>query len=278
VLDAKQPPKAINLSLFPQGQVKIRFNTNFTSGDNIFRKKEGNLTQYRVRITEIKLALEMAEELRDPFPKGGLLDYTGISKIVKNSDVLSNTSWIKFENMTLPTSLLFFFLPKTVVSGLVSYQNETEYAGFKKHPLEHIQVRFNMEDLYNTNTDRDAYLGLYDATNLENHIKYPISGIPVDKNKMTLKHLLDDGTNYAYPHTFIRLSPGYHQRLMPPTGKIDRLQQPGTLEIGMTFIKNGQLNKELTVLVYAFYDDYINVSTDLKNKTFYNPLINRGIN
>jgi hypothetical protein len=32
----------------------------------------------------------------------------------------------------------------------------------------------------------------------------------------------------------------------------------------------------LTVLVYAFYDDYINVSTDLKNKTFYNPLINRG--
>ncbi len=278
VLDAKQPPKAINLSLFPQGQVKIRFNTNFTSGDNIFRKKEGNLTQYRVRITEIKLALEMAEELRDPFPKGGLLDYTGISKIVKNSDVLSNTSWIKFENMTLPTSLLFFFLPKTVVSGLVSYQNETEYAGFKKHPLEHIQVRFNMEDLYNTNTDRDAYLGLYDATNLENHIKYPISGIPVDKNKMTLKHLLDDGTNYAYPHTFIRLSPGYHQRLMPPTGKIDRLQQPGTLEIGMTFIKNGQLNKDLTVLVYAFYDDYINVSTDLKNKTFYNPLINRGIN
>jgi hypothetical protein len=65
---------------------------------------------------------------------------------------------------------------------------------------------------------------------------------------------------------------------MPPTGKIDRLQQPGTLEIGMTFIKNGQLNKDLTVLVYAFYDDYINVSTDLKNKTFYNPLINRGIN
>ena len=93
---------------------------------------------------------------------------------------------------------------------------------------------------------------------------------------MTLKHLLDDGTNYAFPHTYLRHSPGYHQRLMLPTGKTGRLQQPGTLEIGMTFVKNGQLNKELTVLVYAFYDDYINVLADVKNKTFFNPIINRG--
>jgi hypothetical protein len=278
VLDAKQPPKAVNLSLFPMGQVKIRFNTNFSNGDNIFRKKEGNITEYRVRITDIKLALEMAEDYKDPFPKNGVLQYIGTSKIVKNNDVQSNVSWIKFDNISLPTSLLFFFLPKTVVSGTTSFKDETEYAGFRKHDLENIQVKFNMEDLYHTNTDRDAYLGLYDATNLENHLKYPISGIPVDKNTMTLKQLLEDGTNYAFPHTYIRLSPGYHQRLMPATGKTDQLQHPGTLEIGMMFVKNGQLNKDLTVLVYAFYDDYNNVIADVKNKTFFNPMMKIGSN
>ena len=78
----------------------------------------------------------MAEDLNDPSPKNGPLEYIGTSKIVKNSDVINNTSWIKFENISLPTSLLFYFLPKTVVSGLVSFADETENAGFKKHPLD----------------------------------------------------------------------------------------------------------------------------------------------
>jgi hypothetical protein len=178
--------------------------------------------------------------------------------------------------MTLPNSLLFLFLPKNVLSGIVSYKDETEQAGFRKHPLEIIQVRFNMQDLYCTNTDRDAYLGLEQALTLENHLKYPIAGIPVDKNNTTLKYLLDDGTNYAFPHTYLRLSPGFNQRLMPATGKSDHLEDPGILDIKLTFTKNAAVNKDLAVFVYAFYDDYVNVIADLKKKTFYNPRMNKG--
>ena len=88
-----------------------------------------------------------------------------------------STTLVELNLKILVCQLVFyFFLPKTVVSGLVSFADETENAVFKKHPLEHIQVKFNMEDLYSTNTDRDACLGLYDATNSENHVKYPISG------------------------------------------------------------------------------------------------------
>jgi hypothetical protein len=91
---------------------------------------------------------------------------------------------------------------------------------------------------------------------------------------MTLKQLLEDGTHYAFPHTYIRLSPGFNQRLMPKTGKTDQLQDPGTMEIKMTFAKNDIIKKDLTVLVYAFYDDYFNAVADVKQKTFSNPNMN----
>jgi hypothetical protein len=278
ILDDEHPPRAINLALFQHGKVVIKFNTLFKKGNNIFRKKEGNETEYRVRITNIKLALEMAEDYKNPFPTNGILKYLGTSKKVKECTIQDNTAIIKFENMTLPNSLLFFFLPKNAISGILSYKDETENGGFRKHSLDHIQVRFNMQDLYCTNTDRDAYLGLEDALNLENHIKFPIAGIPVDKNKTTLNQLLDDGTNYAFPHTYLRLSPGYHQRLLPATGKTDHLQDPGILEIKLTFSNNATINKDLAVFVYAFYDDFIHVIADLKKKTFYNPRMNKAIN
>ena len=277
ILDEQHPPRAINLALFQRGKVVIKFNTYFKNGDNIFKKKDGNETEYRVRITNIKLALEMAEDNKNPFPNNGILQYLGTSQKVKECTLQDNIAWIKFENMTLPNSLLFFFLHKNTISGIVPYKDETENAGFRKHPLDHIQVRFNMQDLYATNTDRDAYLGLEDAINLENHLNYPIAGIPVDKTKTTLKQLLDDGTNYAFPHKYLRLSPGYQQRLMPATGKTDHLQDPGILDIKLTFSNNATVNKDLAVFVYALYDDYINVIADLKKKTFYNPRMNKGI-
>ena len=276
ILDEQHPPRAINLALFQRGKVVMKFNTNFKNGENIFKKKEGNEAEYRIRITNVKLALEMAEDNKNPFPNNGILQYLGTSQRVKECNLQDNIAWIKFENMTLPNSLLFFFLPKNVLSGIVSYKDETEQAGFRKHPLEVIQVRFNMQDLYCTNTDRDAYLGLEQAITLENHLKYPIAGIPVDRNNTTLKQLLDDGTNYAFPHTYLRLSPGFNQRLMPATGKTDHLQDPGILDIKLTFTKNVAVNKDLAVFVYAFYDDYVNVIADLKKKTFYNPRMNKG--
>ena len=276
ILDEQHPPRAINLALFQRGKVVIKLNTNFKNGENIFKKKEGNVAEYRIRITNVKLALEMAEDNKNPFPNNGILQYLGTSQKVKECNLQDNIAWIKFENMTLPNSLLFFFLPKNVLSGIVSYKDETEQAGFRKHPLELIQVRYNMQDLYCTNTDRDAYLGLEEALTLENHLKYPIAGIPVDRNNTTLKQLLDDGTNYAFPHTYLRLSPGFNQRLMPATGKSDHLEDPGILDIKLTFTKNAAVNKDLAVFVYAFYDDYVNVIADLKKKTFYNPRMNKG--
>ena len=277
ILDEQHPPRAINLALFQRGKVVIKLNTNFKNGENIFKKKEGNVAEYRIRITNVKLALEMAEDNKNPFPNNGILQYLGTSQKVKECNLQDNIAWIKFENMTLPNSLLFFFLPKNVLSGILTYKDEVEQAGFRKHPLDNIQIRFNMQDLYCTNTDRDAYLGLDQALTLENHLKYPIAGIPVDKNNTTLKQLLDDGTNYAFPHTYLRLSPGFNQRLMPATGKTDHLQGPGILDIKLTFTKNVAVNKDLAVFVYAFYDDYYNVIADLKKKTFYNPKMNKGI-
>jgi hypothetical protein len=280
VLDNQESPKAVDLSLLESAQIKITWQ-DIGDFQNIFKKKPDNTTSYRLRITEIKLALELGKENpqnKDPFPKT-TLEYTGTTKMSSYTNVVENEAFTKFNNVKLPTSLLFFFLPKNVSGGTSKYQSETENAGFRKHPLQQIEVKFNMQTLHDFKVQNlNDILGLYDAYNLENHCNFPIAGIPVDKDTMTLKNLLDDGTIYAFPHTYLRLSPGYHQRIMSyGSNNMDQFKQPGNLDIKMRFTDDNLINRELMVVVYAFYDDYSNVVVDPKKKTFKNPNLSYNI-
>jgi len=280
MLDYQEPPKAVDLTLFESPQIKITWQ-DIGDFQNIFKKKADNTSNYRLRITEIKLALELGKENfqnKEPFPKT-TLEYSGTTKLSNYINVVENEAYIKFSNIKLPTSLLFFFLPKNVSGATSKYQTETENAGFRKHPLKQIEVKFNMQNLHDFKVQNlNEYLGLYDAYNLENHCNFPIAGIPVNKDTITLQHLLDDGTIYAFPHNYLRLSPGYHQRNMSyGSNNMDQFKQPGNLDIKMRFTDDNQINNELMVVVYAFYDDYNNVVVDLKKKTFKNPNLSYNI-
>ena len=194
VLDEKNPPKAVDLSLFENGQIYIKWNDYVIK--NMFRKKAGNTNEYRIRITELKMALEIGNPIQnDPFPKKGNLEYIGTTKVAEMTIVSENFATTSIKNIKLPTSLLFFFLPKEAKGGNANYGKDTNFAGFKKHPLNKITVKFKDQELYkNDPTNKNAYLGLNDGGNLEDHWLFPIAGIPVDRERMTLKYLLDDGT------------------------------------------------------------------------------------
>ena len=120
-----------------------------------------------------------------------------------------------------------------------------------------------------------GHLWMDNGTNLQNHLEDPIEGIPVERAAMTLEQLNDDGKKYAFPHVYLRLSPGYHQRLMSPKGKLDQIQQPGNFEIEVRFTENEPVNKKLMIVAFAIYDDFYHVSADVKNKRFYNPIYPR---
>ena len=277
VLNMENPPKAVDLSLFESGKIAIKWNR--FACENMFKKKANNTSEYRVRITDLKMAIEIGNlNQNDPFSKRSILGYTGITKIAEQTPVDSNNATIRFSSIKLPTSLLIFFLPQTVLCASSKYQEETELAGFRKHPLRNIKVKFRDEELYQNDPDnKNAHLRLYDANNLEDHWNYPVAGIPIDRKKMTLENLIDDGTKYAFPHVYIRLSPGYHQRLIPAHGKINQYQEEGNLEIEVKFSATGVVDKSLLAVAYALYDDYLNVEADLKKKVFYNPsLYNPG--
>lgn len=271
VLDVENPPKAVDLSLFENGRIVVKWNR--FACEHMFKKEVGNTTEYRIRITDLKMAIEIGNlNQNDPFPKKATLGYSGITKIAEYTPVEGNNATLMFSSVKLPNSLLIFFLPQTVLCASSKYQDETEFAGFRKHPLRNIAVKFRDEELYRNDPDnKHANLKLYDAIMLEDHWNFPIAGIPIDRQKLTLEQLLDDGTNYAFPHAYVRLSPGYHQRFIPAHGKISQYQEKGNLVVELKFSANSIIDKSLLVAAYALYDDYLNVEADLKKKVFYNP-------
>ncbi len=277
VLNHQQPPKAVDLSLFENGKIAIKFNEFFLK--NFYKKRTNDLendTTYRVRFTDLKMVLEIGNpNPKYQFPKK--CNYTGTTTISQHINVEHATDIMKFGNISFPNSLLFLFLPQNAEAGFFDYKDETEHAGFRKHPLRNFTVKFKDQEVYtNYTSHRYADLQMDDATNLQNHLDFPIAGFPVDKSKMTWEQLHNDGTTYAFPHIYVRLSPGYNQRSMAPLGKIDQLKEPGNFEIDLRFTENQPItNTGLILVVFAFYDDFYNVIADVKNKTFYNPIFKR---
>ena len=275
VLNHQQPPKAVDLSLFDDGKIAVEFKEFVIQ--HLFKKKNlESITKYRVRITDLKMVLEIGiPNPKYQFPKKSL--YVGTTTLSQCINLEHNNETIKFNDIHIPNSVMLAFLPQNAQSGFFDYQYETEQAGFRKHPLRDIAVKFKDQQIYSSNANRKhANLQLNDATNLQNHLDYPIAGIPVDKNKMTLEYLNNDGTTYAFPHVYVRLSPGSHQRLMPSLGRPDQLKEPGNFEIEVRFTENQPINdKSLILVAFAFYDDFYNVIADVKGKTFYNPFLHK---
>ena len=273
VVNPQEAPKAIDLSLFESGQISISWNDFAVK--HIFRKKDENsTTKYRVRLTSLKMVLEIGNPTQKyQFPKKNLY-YIGTTTIVQQLPLLHKTAFIKFGNIPLPNSILLAFLPENL--EFVDYQTQAEQAGFSTHPLRSIVVNFKDQELYTMKPDEiNGHLGMDNGTNLQNHLEDPIAGIPVDKSTVTLEQLNDDGKKYAFPHVYLRLSPGYHQRLMSPKGKLDQVQLPGDFNIEVRFTENEPVNKKLMIVAFAIYDDYYHVSADVKNKRFFNPIFPR---
>jgi len=269
VLDTECPPRAVPLSLFSMSN-KVNVNWN-TSTKSIFKLKAGNTKKYRFRVVDMKLAIEMGMEnpKLNPFAKMNQLKYLGPSSKSIAEVLPSSPFSFKMDNTILPPSLLLFVLPKSVQGGVP----KSDQIGFDKHKIENIYVKFNQQKIYDSSLNyKYEELKLEKPQNLLNHYQYPIATIPVDKKSMTFDLLEDDGTKYAFPHLYIRLTSGYEERPIPFNVNFKMFTQPGNLEIELKFT-NSTPPTDSMIVCCALYND-INAVANLKTKQIVNPYNN----
>jgi hypothetical protein len=256
-LDKLNPPRAVNLTSVKRIAINWKNYKN-----NIFFKKEGNTANYSVQIKKIRLAVELGVENynKEVIPKNLPLEYRGSTRKAQNFDLVNQQQLVgKFDTkIKMPSSLLFFMLPKDVVLGSGKFQDNKDQAGFLKNFIDNISIYFNEGCIFQLKQALRDNLPLNNARDLETHYAYPICNIPVDQDKMTLDNLINDGTLSAFPHIYIRLSPGYNQRLIPDTAHKNLIQyeEPGDLKFDIRFKERNTLDLQKTsLLVYALYDD-----------------------
>jgi len=270
VLDTERPPRAVPLSIFDRTN-RIRLEWKTENFKQIFIKKateEVNTTEYRVSFSKPKLAIEVGIDnpKQPPFNKVNELVYVGPSRKVHVENVINpNTLNARMSGAVLPPGLLLFLLPSKLAAG-----EAKENIGFLKFPFKNIVIKFNRQMVFNSDeTHTNGRLGLDRAQNLMNHLQYPICSIPVDTKTMTFDLLKDDGTKYAFPHIYIRLTPGYQQRNVPYNVDLKSFVQPGDLDIEITF-KDADAPEDKSVLICcAMYED-VNATVHLKTKQILN--------
>jgi len=263
------PPRAVPTSLLKDLVIAIHWTDN---EDDIIIKKEGNTTIYTLQF-EVKLAIEVAivnprMDMDKKLPSR--LTYLGQSRKGDVAIIEGVQLTLKFEHVKLPSSILLFVVSK---SALRTYKPTAEDAKeeFLKHNIEYVRVAFNEVEYFDSKRpEKFSKLPLSVPLILQTHLDYPIMGIPVDRMKTTLDILQDDGTNYAFPHLYYRLSPGYNQHLLPVRGSIAQLQKEGNLTMVVRFEDSEQMPKNSVLVYYLLYEDEVALSVDVQKKVFHN--------
>jgi len=270
ILDTDCPPRAVPLSLFDIGN-KVKISCR-TETQLIFKKKAENTKQYRFRFIDMKLALEMGMENPKQLPfsnkSSNELKYLG-SSTKSTVELLPSSGQyqIRMDHTYLPPSLLIFVLPESLSGGLP----KSDIVGFSKHRIETISVKFNQQKIYDSSPNfKYKELGLDEPQDLLNHYNFPIANIPVDKKSMTFELLQDDGTKYAFPHLYIRLTCGYEERNIPFNVNYKMFTQPGVLDIDVKFIDGTGPEAKSSIICLALYNDF-NAIANLKTKQIVNP-------
>jgi len=263
------PPRAVPTSLLQDMVIAIHWADD---GDDIIIKKEGNTTQYFLEL-EVKLAIEVAIMNPHMIMEKKLptrLTYLGQSRKGDVARIEGVQMVLKLENVKLPSSILLFVVSK---GAFRTYKPTEEDAKeeFLKHHIENVKLAFNdIEYFDSTRHEKFTKLPLSVPLVLQNHLDYPIMGIPVDRKSTTLDLLQDDGTNYAFPHLYYRLSPGFDQHLMPIRGNVAQLQKEGNVEMIVRFDEAAQMPEKAMLVYYFLYEDDVALSVDIQKKVFHN--------
>lgn len=274
-LNSPHPPNAVPLGAL--GRVMIRFNFR-ESFDHVFKVKNNNTHDYRISFSSTGMRLNceiarMSASMEKSFlSTRGPLPYVGVTKIAHVTRMPDNNPnyTIRIPNIYLPDAVLVFAIPKEVASGEDSFTAQEKSIGFVAHKIKRLFVQFNGDQFIQKGVIPAERTNYYRHITYNQHINFPVCGIPVDENKIKLSNMLEEtgSENFLYPHIYYRLDPGYGLKGSPIESQLSTLSQRGDLDINMEFEGQGSTQEAVYVLL-AIYED-CNLYLEPKSGRVYN--------
>ena len=249
--------RAVPLYLFDRLQVRLKMNEK---SDSIFIKKtpDTNLASYRVRLTDVKLVLEMIRlnpnlQGRIPLPKKkASLSFQGPVRKMESERIPSGSLCYKkhFNRVKMPAGLLMFAISQNTTIG------DAGKIGFLHHNIKNVQVSFNDALLYNSDVSPQTQnFNVAGPKEAFGRLTMPIGGIPVDWKLLSDGKLSGKDSKYAFPHVYVPLCYKLDQRLLPNSGFSPSMVQPGTLSVYTCFKEDADWPADFSLVYYIFYDD-----------------------
>ena len=247
--------------------------------DCIWRKRvaANNTKSYRFKFNFIELGLEEARinpslerQLFSPVGKNKLLNYPGVTKIMK-AETISNQVFFhncKFESVPFPEGIFIFALPKKVIASTYKYSTHTANDPvFKKHNIQNLSVEYDGEPLnlkqphFGDLKDKQIQLKFF-----LDHVANPPFGLEIDQSKLRRSDFENSFEFTNFPSVYLNLCTEGKQRLIPHLNSGAVLSKDCDLNIGIKFGGTGATD-DATYIVYLFYTDFSCV-LDLKTRKF----------
>lgn len=274
-------PSILPMPLLDKLNIRITF---FDSQAHIFRNIATNNSKYRFAFDEFKLVVEEADLSpayeRSFLSQKRLLPYPGVTRLQLVEPIPGGTPTYrtKFQQISMPESLLIFCLKKDVASGTFSFGSTVGKNVFEPHKIESLDFSFDGKRFFL----RDPNLGnfkhdLFDRKALLDHLYHPVMGIMPDAANFTKAQFEDGGIKSAYSHIYISLLNfgSERSRIIPSLDDGSCLNKKADFEIFFKFPELGSPD-DVVYVVYAIYTD-VSTVFDMKTKTLssaYIPFMN----
>lgn len=275
--DPSVPSKVLPLPLFGHIQARIYM---VDDSSVIFRIAAQNTSKYRFRLHNMSLVMEEARlpngAERQLYMSKRSLTYPGVTRLqlVETMQTSTMNYRCRFQDIYLPEALLIFAVNKNVPSGNLAFSTDTSNNVFMPHNISSVDVsfdskQFQMKDIGIGTVSDD----IIDVKSLFDHWHCPPMGIPVNKEKLTLKEVKEGGAKSAYPHVYIPLTPWFSKRtrLVPQFDEGSVIGKKANLDLNIKFkatasgsVENG------AYIIYAIYSDQ-SVTFETSTRSFTTP-------
>jgi hypothetical protein len=140
--------------------------------------------------------------------------------------------------------MFIFAVPKGVLKGKYTYDQNLDGNVFSKHNLRKVHFTFGGHSFFLDSIDVGDFCNdIIEKKLFYDYLTSPPFGMTMDQNKITQENIVSGGKNTPYPHVYINFcNYGNKSRILPVVDDGSILQNKRDLEVVLTFDEKGAPN------------------------------------